>query len=142
MRRHMTQCLVEVISPVPAPTEHTVMMEDPREEEDLDVVEVVLPMVVMMLVVIQHMIKRLPKESRTTTTLVLVKTIIRPCPMELPLSTLPEITVKVTTKVRLTTKLEHLEATSHQERIFFLPFCLSAWLSCFVHFETLGKGRS
>lgn len=94
----MMRRLVEVIFQVPAPTDHTAMMEDPREEEDLvDVAEVVLPTaVVMMLVVTRHMIKRLPRESRTTT-LVLVKTIIRPCPMELPLSTHPEITVKATT---------------------------------------------
>lgn len=116
--------LVEVIFPVPAPTDHTAMMEDPREEEDLvDVAEVVLPTaVVMMLVVTRHMIKRLPRESRITT-LVLVKTIIRPYLMELPLSTHPEITVKATMvmKVRLTTEFEHFEAISHERaNIFFL----------------------
>lgn len=120
----MMHRLVEVIFPVPAPTDHTAMMEDPREEEDLvDVAEVVLPTaVVMMLVVTRHMIKRLPRESRITT-LVQVKTIIRPYLMELPLSTHPEITVKATMvmKVRLTTEFEHFEAISHERaNIFFL----------------------
>lgn len=118
--------LVEVIFPVLAPTDHTAMMEDPREEEDLvDVAEVVLPTaVVMILVVTRLMIKRLPRESRTTT-LVLVKIIIRPCLMELPLSTHPEITVKATMvmKVRLTTEFEHFEAISHERANIFSFLC-------------------
>lgn len=126
----MMHRLVEVIFPAPAPTDHIAMTEDLREEEeDLDVAEVVLlTAVAMMLVVTRHMIKRHLKESRMAhTTLVLVKIIIRPCPMELPLSTRPEITTQVTMKVRLTTEFEHFETTSHERaNISFL--CLSCSL--------------
>lgn len=129
----MTHRLVEVISPVPAPTDYTVMTEDPREEEVLDVAEAVRPTaVVMMLVVTRHMIKHLLKESRIThTTLVLVKTIIRPC----PISTRLEITVKVTTKVRLTTEFEHFEAISHERANTLFPSL--AWALDFYASSTL-----
>lgn len=130
----MTALVVEVISPALAPTGHTVMMQDPQEEEvevvsEEDVAEAVARMAVAvtMLGVVgtPPMIKRLPRESHMAHTIqVPLKTIIRTCNMELlPLSILPEIMSRRITKVRLTAKFEHFKTISHKGANFVIRTC-------------------